>query len=177
MLKQFIEKNSLDVFTHEWSVLDLIKVIVHVLSFYSKWLLRKSDTVHDYLLFIYCLRNAVEWKLSLNSADRCLSQVLTKTPATEVTKEPTRPLPSSASSTSSRTSLDEAGSESGHPASLSTKQLVYIAADVQKLQEQVNATAPIMPSAGCTPVPLDKLNSPFLFCLVLLFYLPIMFSC
>ncbi|KAG7250080.1 hypothetical protein CRUP_002788, partial [Coryphaenoides rupestris] len=60
-----------------------------------------------------------------------------RTPATEVTKEPTRPLPSSASSTSSRTSLDEAGSDSGHPASLSTKQLVYIAADVQKLQEQI----------------------------------------
>uniref|UniRef100_A0A667XGL3 Conserved oligomeric Golgi complex subunit 2 n=1 Tax=Myripristis murdjan TaxID=586833 RepID=A0A667XGL3_9TELE len=41
----------------------------------------------------------------------------------------------SASSTSSRTSLDEAGSESGSPTSLSTKQLVYIAADIQKLQE------------------------------------------
>uniref|UniRef100_A0A671TR30 Conserved oligomeric Golgi complex subunit 2 n=1 Tax=Sparus aurata TaxID=8175 RepID=A0A671TR30_SPAAU len=53
------------------------------------------------------------------------------------TKEPTRPLPSSASSTSSRTSMDEGGSESGSPASLSTKQLVYIAADIQKLQEQV----------------------------------------
>uniref|UniRef100_A0A673CYZ6 Conserved oligomeric Golgi complex subunit 2 n=1 Tax=Sphaeramia orbicularis TaxID=375764 RepID=A0A673CYZ6_9TELE len=36
---------------------------------------------------------------------------------------PTRPLPS--------------GSESGSPTSLSTKQLVYIAADIQKLQEQV----------------------------------------
>uniref|UniRef100_A0A8C4DWB4 Conserved oligomeric Golgi complex subunit 2 n=1 Tax=Dicentrarchus labrax TaxID=13489 RepID=A0A8C4DWB4_DICLA len=56
----------------------------------------------------------------------------------EVTKEPTRPLPSSASSTSSRTSMDEGGSESGSPASLSTKQLVYIAADIQKLQEQVH---------------------------------------
>uniref|UniRef100_A0A3Q3BFU1 Conserved oligomeric Golgi complex subunit 2 n=1 Tax=Kryptolebias marmoratus TaxID=37003 RepID=A0A3Q3BFU1_KRYMA len=49
-----------------------------------------------------------------------------------------KPLPSSASSTSSRTSLDEGGSESGSPASLSTKQLVYIAADIQKLQEQVH---------------------------------------
>uniref|UniRef100_A0A8C3G9R8 Conserved oligomeric Golgi complex subunit 2 n=1 Tax=Cyclopterus lumpus TaxID=8103 RepID=A0A8C3G9R8_CYCLU len=54
-----------------------------------------------------------------------------------MTKEPTRPLPSSASSTSSRTSMDDGGSESGSPASLSTKQLVYIAADIQKLQEQV----------------------------------------
>uniref|UniRef100_A0A8C6Q8K2 Conserved oligomeric Golgi complex subunit 2 n=1 Tax=Nothobranchius furzeri TaxID=105023 RepID=A0A8C6Q8K2_NOTFU len=43
----------------------------------------------------------------------------------------------SASSTSSRTSVEEGGSESGGPAFLSTKQLVYIAADVQKLQEQV----------------------------------------
>lgn len=34
--------------------------------------------------------------------------------------------------------MDEAGSESGSPASLSTKQLVYIAADIQKLQEQVH---------------------------------------
>uniref|UniRef100_A0A8P4KBE1 Conserved oligomeric Golgi complex subunit 2 n=1 Tax=Dicentrarchus labrax TaxID=13489 RepID=A0A8P4KBE1_DICLA len=50
---------------------------------------------------------------------------------------PTKPLPSSASSTSSRTSMDEGGSESGSPASLSTKQLVYIAADIQKLQEQI----------------------------------------
>lgn len=33
--------------------------------------------------------------------------------------------------------MDEGGSESGSPASLSTKQLVYIAADIQKLQEQV----------------------------------------
>uniref|UniRef100_A0A8C6U0G1 Conserved oligomeric Golgi complex subunit 2 n=1 Tax=Neogobius melanostomus TaxID=47308 RepID=A0A8C6U0G1_9GOBI len=49
----------------------------------------------------------------------------------------TRPLPSSASSTSSRTSLDDGGSESGSPTSLSTKKLVYIAADVQKLQEQI----------------------------------------
>lgn len=68
----------------------------------------------------------------------CAAQVLTKTSPPEVTKEPTRPLPSSASSTSSRTSLDEGGSESGIPASLSTKQLVYIAADIQKLQEQVH---------------------------------------
>ena len=64
-------------------------------------------------------------------------QVLTKIPAPEATKEPVRPLPSSASSTSSRTSMEDGGSESGSPASLSTKQLVYIAADIQKLQEQV----------------------------------------
>ncbi|KAK0144936.1 Conserved oligomeric Golgi complex subunit 2 [Merluccius polli] len=80
------------------------------------------------------------WKITLqlySRYSRFLHEVLTKTPASEVTKEPTRPLPSSASSTSSRTSLDEAGSESGYPASLSTKQLVYIAADIQKLQEQI----------------------------------------
>lgn len=66
------------------------------------------------------------------------AQVLTKTPTPEAPKEPTRPLPSSASSTSSRTSMDEGGSESGGPASLSTKQLVYIAADIQRLQEKVH---------------------------------------
>lgn len=80
------------------------------------------------------------WKLTLQLYARYakfLDEVLTKTPPPEVTKEPTRPLPSSASSTSSRTSVDEGGSESGSPASLSTKQLVYIAADIQKLQEQI----------------------------------------
>ncbi|KAM4729314.1 conserved oligomeric Golgi complex subunit 2 [Anableps anableps] len=80
------------------------------------------------------------WKLTLQLYSRYakfLDEVLTKTPAPEVQKEPTRPLPSSASSTSSRTSLDEGGSESGSPASLSTKQLVYIAADIQKLQEKI----------------------------------------
>lgn len=63
-------------------------------------------------------------------------QVLTKTPPSETTKEATRPLPSSASSTSSRTSQD-ADSESGGTTVLSTKQLVFIAADVDQLQEQV----------------------------------------
>uniref|UniRef100_A0A3B4CEW1 Conserved oligomeric Golgi complex subunit 2 n=1 Tax=Pygocentrus nattereri TaxID=42514 RepID=A0A3B4CEW1_PYGNA len=47
-----------------------------------------------------------------------------------------QPLPSSASSTSSRTSQD-ADSESGGPTALSTKQLVFIAADVDQLQEQI----------------------------------------
>uniref|UniRef100_A0A8C6W0A8 Conserved oligomeric Golgi complex subunit 2 n=2 Tax=Nothobranchius furzeri TaxID=105023 RepID=A0A8C6W0A8_NOTFU len=77
------------------------------------------------------------WKLTLQQYSRYakfLVEVLTKT---EVPKEPVRPLPSSASSTSSRTSVEEGGSESGGPAFLSTKQLVYIAADVQKLQEQI----------------------------------------
>ncbi|KAK1905124.1 Conserved oligomeric Golgi complex subunit 2 [Dissostichus eleginoides] len=77
------------------------------------------------------------WKLTLQLYARYakfLDEVLTKTPTPELPKEPTRPLPSSASSTSSRTS---GGSESGSPASLSTKQLVYIAADIQKLQEQI----------------------------------------
>ncbi|XP_075997842.1 conserved oligomeric Golgi complex subunit 2 [Genypterus blacodes] len=80
------------------------------------------------------------WKLTLQLYSRYarfLDEVLTKAPPSEAPKEPSRPLPSSASSTSSRTSLDEGGSESGSPASLSTKQLVYIAADIQKLQEQI----------------------------------------
>uniref|UniRef100_A0AAQ5YKU3 Conserved oligomeric Golgi complex subunit 2 n=1 Tax=Amphiprion ocellaris TaxID=80972 RepID=A0AAQ5YKU3_AMPOC len=80
------------------------------------------------------------WKLTLQLYSRYakfLVEVLTKTQSPEVVKEPTRPLPSSASSTSSRTSLDDGGSESGSSASLSTKQLVYIAADIQKLQEQI----------------------------------------
>uniref|UniRef100_A0A665U9D4 Conserved oligomeric Golgi complex subunit 2 n=2 Tax=Echeneis naucrates TaxID=173247 RepID=A0A665U9D4_ECHNA len=80
------------------------------------------------------------WKLTLQLYSRYakfLDEVLTKTPPTEVTKELTRPLPSSASSTSSRTSMEDGGSESGSPASLSTKQLVFIAADIHKLQEQI----------------------------------------
>ncbi|KAF6736933.1 Conserved oligomeric Golgi complex subunit 2 [Oryzias melastigma] len=80
------------------------------------------------------------WKLTLQLFSRYaqfLDEVLTKTPPTEGPKEPVRPLPSSASSTSSRTSMDDGGSESGSPASLSTKQLVHIAADVQKLQDQI----------------------------------------
>uniref|UniRef100_A0A669AVD2 Conserved oligomeric Golgi complex subunit 2 n=1 Tax=Oreochromis niloticus TaxID=8128 RepID=A0A669AVD2_ORENI len=76
------------------------------------------------------------WKLTLQLYSR-YAKFLDESPNSEVTKEPTRPLPSSASSTSSRTSLEEGGSESGSPASLSTKQLVYIAADIQKLQEQI----------------------------------------
>ncbi|XP_054653943.1 conserved oligomeric Golgi complex subunit 2 isoform X1 [Dunckerocampus dactyliophorus] len=80
------------------------------------------------------------WKLTLQLYSRYgnfLNEVLTKTPTHNASKEPTRPLPSSASSTSSRTSMEETGSESGSPASLSTKHLVHIAADVQKLQEQL----------------------------------------
>ncbi|XP_062375569.1 conserved oligomeric Golgi complex subunit 2 isoform X2 [Sardina pilchardus] len=79
------------------------------------------------------------WKLTLQLLARyakCVTEVLTKTPSTESPKDPVRPLPSSASSTSSRTSQD-ADSESGGPAALSTKQLVFIAADVDKLQEQI----------------------------------------
>uniref|UniRef100_A0A3P9M1R6 Conserved oligomeric Golgi complex subunit 2 n=1 Tax=Oryzias latipes TaxID=8090 RepID=A0A3P9M1R6_ORYLA len=82
------------------------------------------------------------WKLTLQLFSRYarfLDEVLTKSPPVEGPKEQVRPLPSSASSTSSRTSMDDGGSESGSPAALSTKQLVYIAADVQKLQEQVEA--------------------------------------
>ncbi|MEQ2298677.1 Conserved oligomeric Golgi complex subunit 2 [Ameca splendens] len=80
------------------------------------------------------------WKLTLQLYSRYakfLDEVLSKTPTPEAPKELARPLPSSASSTSSRTSLDEGGSEIGGPASLSTKQLVYIAADIQKLQEKI----------------------------------------
>ncbi|KAM6956107.1 conserved oligomeric Golgi complex subunit 2 [Aplochiton taeniatus] len=80
------------------------------------------------------------WKLTLQLYARYskfLTEVLTKTPASEGVKEAIRPLPSSASSTSSRTSLDETGSESGSPASLSTKQLVFISSDLHKLQEQI----------------------------------------
>ncbi|XP_077351310.1 conserved oligomeric Golgi complex subunit 2 isoform X2 [Festucalex cinctus] len=80
------------------------------------------------------------WKLTLQLYSRYasfLDEVLSKSGAAEVSKEPARPPPSSASSTSSRTSVEEAGSESGSPASLSAKQLVHIAADVQKLQQQI----------------------------------------
>uniref|UniRef100_A0A3Q2DBG6 Conserved oligomeric Golgi complex subunit 2 n=1 Tax=Cyprinodon variegatus TaxID=28743 RepID=A0A3Q2DBG6_CYPVA len=86
------------------------------------------------------------WKLTLQLYSRYakfLEEVLTKTPTPEAPKEPTRPLPSSASSTSSRTSMDEGGSESGGPASLSTKQLVYIAADIQRLQEKASLSSSI----------------------------------
>ncbi|KAG7333833.1 hypothetical protein KOW79_002240 [Hemibagrus wyckioides] len=79
------------------------------------------------------------WKLTLQLLSRYstfLTEVLTKTSSSETTKEATRPLPSSASSTSSRTSQD-ADSESGGPTLLSTKQLVFIAADVDHLQEQI----------------------------------------
>ncbi|XP_017319955.1 conserved oligomeric Golgi complex subunit 2 [Ictalurus punctatus] len=79
------------------------------------------------------------WKLTLQLLSRYatfLTEVLLKTSPSETTKEVTRPLPSSASSTSSRTSQD-ADSESGGPTVLSTRQLVFIAADVDQLQEQV----------------------------------------
>ncbi|XP_063048164.1 conserved oligomeric Golgi complex subunit 2 [Engraulis encrasicolus] len=79
------------------------------------------------------------WKLTLQLFSRYskfLTEVLTKSPSAEVPKDSIRPLPSSASSTSSRTSQD-ADSESGGPATLSTKQLVLIAADVEKLQEEI----------------------------------------
>ncbi|KAI5617461.1 conserved oligomeric Golgi complex subunit 2 [Silurus asotus] len=79
------------------------------------------------------------WKLTLQLFSRYatfLTEVLTKTSPSDTTKEAIRPLPSSASSTSSRTSQD-ADSESGGPTVLSTKQLVFIAADVDRLQEQI----------------------------------------
>nr|XP_046210635.1 conserved oligomeric Golgi complex subunit 2-like isoform X1 [Oncorhynchus gorbuscha] len=80
------------------------------------------------------------WKLTLQLISRYskfLTEMLTKSPSTEVSKDPVRLLPSSASSTSSRTSLDDGGSESGSPATLSTKQLVFIASDVNQLQDQI----------------------------------------
>lgn len=84
-----------------------------------------------------------------------LLQVLTKPSTVEVSKEPSRPVPSSASSTSSRTSVDEGGSEGGGPVGLSTKQLVYVAADIQKLQEKVfplNACTRINTSVHAAPL-------------------------
>uniref|UniRef100_A0A4W5JDY7 Conserved oligomeric Golgi complex subunit 2 n=1 Tax=Hucho hucho TaxID=62062 RepID=A0A4W5JDY7_9TELE len=80
------------------------------------------------------------WKLTLQLISRYskfLTEMLTKSPSTEVSKDPVRLLPSSASSTSSRTSQDYGGSESGSPATLSTKQLVFIASDVNQLQDQI----------------------------------------
>lgn len=79
------------------------------------------------------------WKLTLQLISRYstfLTEVLTKTSSTEASKDSVRPLPSSASSTSSRTSQD-ADSETGGPTVLSTKQLVFIAADVDKLQGKI----------------------------------------
>ncbi|XP_023864356.1 conserved oligomeric Golgi complex subunit 2 [Salvelinus sp. IW2-2015] len=80
------------------------------------------------------------WKLTLQLISRYskfLTEMLTKSPSTDVSKDPVRLLPSSASSTSSRTSQDDGGSESGSPATLSTKQLVFIASDVNQLQDQI----------------------------------------
>ncbi|CAB1313258.1 unnamed protein product [Coregonus sp. 'balchen'] len=80
------------------------------------------------------------WKLTLQLISRYskfLTEILTKSPSTEVSKDPVRLLPSSASSTSSRTSQDDGGSENGSPATLSTKQLVFIASDVDQLQDQI----------------------------------------
>lgn len=79
------------------------------------------------------------WKLTLQLISRYstfLTEVLTKTSSTEASKDSVRPLPSSASSTSSRTSQD-ADSETGGPTVLSTKQLFFIAADVDKLQGKI----------------------------------------
>lgn len=88
-----------------------------------------------YRILILPLENKLELvKLSIFHLSS--AQVLTKTSPPEIPKETIRPLPSSASSNSSRAS--DGGSESGSPASLSTKQLVHIAADIQKLQEQVS---------------------------------------
>ncbi|KAJ8284507.1 hypothetical protein COCON_G00033570 [Conger conger] len=80
------------------------------------------------------------WKLTLQLLSRyCtfVTEVLNKVPPVEVTKDPMKPLPSSASSTSSRASQEDTGSDTGVPAALSVKQLVYIAADVDFLQEQI----------------------------------------
>lgn len=79
------------------------------------------------------------WKLTLQLISRYatfLTEVLTKSPPPETSKDLVRPLPSSASSTSSRTSQD-ADSETGGHTVLSTKKLVFIAADVDKLQGQI----------------------------------------
>ncbi|XP_024258606.1 conserved oligomeric Golgi complex subunit 2 isoform X1 [Oncorhynchus tshawytscha] len=80
------------------------------------------------------------WKLTLQLISRYskfLTEMLTKSPSTDISKDPVRLLPSSASSTSSHTSQDDGGSESGSPATLSTQQLVFIASDVNQLQDQI----------------------------------------
>ncbi|KAJ8364880.1 hypothetical protein SKAU_G00137110 [Synaphobranchus kaupii] len=79
------------------------------------------------------------WKLTLQLLSRYstfVTEVLNKAP-TDVSKDPVKPLHSSASSTSSRTSQEDTGSEIGIPTALSAKQLVNIAADVDHLQEQI----------------------------------------
>ncbi|TRY96035.1 hypothetical protein DNTS_016550 [Danionella cerebrum] len=79
------------------------------------------------------------WKLTLQLISRYstfLTEVLTKTSPSEPSKDSARPLPSSASSTSSRTSQD-ADSETAGPTVLSTMQLVFLAADVDKLHDQI----------------------------------------
>uniref|UniRef100_A0A673W3N5 Conserved oligomeric Golgi complex subunit 2 n=1 Tax=Salmo trutta TaxID=8032 RepID=A0A673W3N5_SALTR len=74
------------------------------------------------------------WKLTLQLISR-YSKFLTE--VQPPTWQPNFPQTGSASSTSSRTSQDDGGSESGSPATLSTKQLVFIASDVDKLQDQL----------------------------------------
>ncbi|KAJ8416059.1 hypothetical protein AAFF_G00380810 [Aldrovandia affinis] len=80
------------------------------------------------------------WKLTLQLLSRYatfLTEVLSKAPPAEVSKDPVKPISSSASSTSSRTSQEDTGSDTGIPTALSTKELVSIAADVDLLQEQI----------------------------------------
>ncbi|MBN3309314.1 COG2 protein, partial [Amia calva] len=81
------------------------------------------------------------WKLTLQLLSRYsifVSEVLSKAASTEVTKDAAKPLSSSASS-SSLTSHEDSGSDSSATSALSTKQMVSIAADVDKLQEEIPA--------------------------------------
>lgn len=110
----------------------LWKLTLQLYARYAKFLDEVLSNLNDLLAAVQAMHCKCSALILMGVA-----QVLTKTPTPEVTKEPSRPLPSSASSTSSRTSVDEGGSESGSPGSLSTKQLVFIAADIQRLQEKV----------------------------------------
>ncbi|XP_018604763.1 conserved oligomeric Golgi complex subunit 2 [Scleropages formosus] len=112
----------------------------------SPFLLRVSNTLWGGLL--QCWAQGVYmpplahrfWKLTLQLLSRYatfLTEVLNKVPPSDVSKDPVKPLPSSASSTSSRTSQEDTGSETGGPTALSTKHMVFIMADLDRLQEKI----------------------------------------
>uniref|UniRef100_A0A8C9VV96 Conserved oligomeric Golgi complex subunit 2 n=1 Tax=Scleropages formosus TaxID=113540 RepID=A0A8C9VV96_SCLFO len=114
----------------------------------SPFLLRVSNTLWGGLL--QCWAQGVYmpplahrfWKLTLQLLSRYATfltevGVLNKVPPSDVSKDPVKPLPSSASSTSSRTSQEDTGSETGGPTALSTKHMVFIMADLDRLQEKI----------------------------------------
>ncbi|XP_023689498.1 conserved oligomeric Golgi complex subunit 2 isoform X1 [Paramormyrops kingsleyae] len=80
------------------------------------------------------------WKLTLQLLSRYstfMMEVLTRVPAANVGKEPPKPLPSSASSTSSRTSQEDTGSEAAGPTALTSRQMAFVMADLDTLQEKI----------------------------------------